>query len=472
MRYKKIADQIITDIRSEKLSHGQRMPSLRKLAASFDVSMTTALNSYRSLEEMGWIIARPQSGFFVATPISEGNTPVQPQFRSRISAFKSTYTINVADSLEHQSGPFGISQLAPTVLPTQALQRSLKRGIQSLGSHLHAYPDPQGLDELRVALSRHFTQSGFPIASEELVITSGCIDAVRMALEATTKPGDGVAISSPCFNGLLELLATMSRKVVEVPCTDDGLDLDQLERHFHNGDAVAGLFSSSHMNPQGISLSVTQKRRLAKIAAEYRVPIIEDDIYVELGYDKSLPMPVKYWDKDGYVVWCGSFSKTLSAGIRLGWCLPGRYTKDVIRQCRVSCLGQNTVVQSGIADFLNSGQYRKHLALVRSRLNANMCAYQNLLKTMLPENVAISQPRGGLVLWVQVPGLDANTLELEAASANLDLRLGSFFTTRPKLYQEYFRINIGWALTDSYDEERTIEEALLQLLEIVRNASR
>ena len=469
MRYKAIVEQMIMDIQQGKLEYGQRMPSLRTLSSQFGVSMTTALNSYRSLEAMGWVIARPQSGFFVSSLIRGGVAPHQPQFRSKLSVL-SDYRSQSFVQNQPSGGPFGISQIAPHHLPTQVLQRSMKRGIQLLGDDIHAYPDVQGLESLRVALSDHFSGSGLPVSPEELVISGGCIDAVRMALDVVTQPGDGVAISSPCFNGLLELLSLMQRKVVEIPCTEEGIDLEQLEAHIQNGDVVAGLFSSSHMNPHGISLHAEQKQRLAELANHYQIPIIEDDVYLELGYEKVMPLPIKYWDKGGYVLWCGSVSKTLSAGIRLGWCLAGRYQQVLIRD-QVNKLGQSIVVQAGLADFIRCGEYRKHLNRIRTLLLTNMRSYRALLSEHLPSNAAISQPNGGLVLWVQVPSLNVDQFREAVRQANIDIRLGSFFTTRD-LYQDYFRISVGWLLNDVYSDGRTVEDMLIILTALVCDSSR
>jgi DNA-binding transcriptional MocR family regulator len=469
MRYKAIVEQIVTDIRENKLSSGQRMPSLRKLASQYEVSMTTALNSYRSLEASGWVVARPQSGFFVSNQKVDSPRPRLPLFKSRASTISVTNSARFSDASSHTSGPFGISQLSPNCIPVKALEKSIKRGMQSLGEQLHQYPDPQGLEELRYALSSHFTQNGFPFNAQDLVITGGCIDAVRLALEVTSKPGDAIAISSPCFNGLLELLANMNRKIVEIPCTEDGIDLTQLETHIKNGEVSAGLFSSSHMNPQGINLTLSQKQQLAMLANHYKVPVIEDDIYAELAYDKALPLPVKSRDKNGYVLWCGSISKSLSSGYRLGWCLPGRFQQDMVRHCRINMLGHNTVVQAGVADFIKTGQYRKHLNIVRGMLFENISSYQKLLQECLPDGSAISQPSGGMVLWIQVPGLNTDKLLEGAEKLNIEIRAGSFFTTR-RLYRDCFRLNAGWALSDAYDENRSVEEALRQLLQLVHNA--
>ena len=474
MKYKAIADQIITDIQSQKLSIGQRLPSLRQLTKQMDVSMTTALNSYRSLEQMGWVVTHPKSGFFVSTPLGQSKVPELPQFRStsrRIpTKFKSgDYSQDFSQdfSQDYENGvftssPFGVSQLCPVNIPLKSLKQSIKRTTQSGDQFLNAYSNPQGTHELRAAIADHFTGNGFPLVTEDLFISGGCMDAVRTALLVTTKPGDAVAISSPCFNGLLKLLSSMSRRVVEIPCNSDGIDLQQFEQKLKNKEITAALLSSSYMNPHGISLSIAQKQKLASLANTYRVPIIEDDIYSELGYDNIFPLPIKHWDTNGYVLWCSSVSKSLASGLRLGWCSAGRYLQACVDVCATERLGQNSLLQASLADFINSGQYRKHLQTIRKIMFANACAYRQLLLQHLPSGSTISAPKGGLVLWVQVPDLSDIKLRAVTEAVQIDIRYGAQFTTR-KLYRDCFRLNIGWGFSEMHDPARTIEQALLQL---------
>lgn len=463
MRYKKLAEQIVSDIQSARLMVGQRMPSLRRLAEQSSVSMTTALNCYRLLENQGWVVARPQSGFYVSTPLVFGETPEPVHFRSRVTTMRADQ--QWLDESNSFSGPFGISQLAPDLLPTTELQRSLKRAMHSLGDQFLQYADAQGVAVLRRALSAHFAAMNFPVAADELLISNGCIDAVRVALEVTTSPGDGVAISSPCFNGLLELLAGLGRKVVEIPCINDGLDLEQLEQHLKRNEVAACLFSSSHMNPHGTCLSVQQKEALADLANRYRVPMIEDDIYSDLSYDSQGQLPVKYWDKGGYVLWCSSVSKTLAAGLRLGWCWPGRYQKAYLRRAQIESLACNSLLQHGLADFIHNGHYLKHLKRVRAVLFSRACDYRKLLLEHLPTGSAVSQPEGGMVLWVQVPALNSVALAEAARHQGLDIRHGALFSSRG-LYRDCFRLNAGWCLTQSHDQERSVEQALIELCEL------
>lgn len=465
MRYKTIAEQIINDIRQGVRAPGVRMPSLRSMTKLYGVSMTTALNCYRLLEELGWIVAKPQSGFYVTLPLSEQKTPQPPQFQSRLTV-PSLRLDPAGTTINPGPGPLGISQICPALLPTEALQRSLRRGVQRLSQRLHQYPDRQGEATLREALASHFLGYGFPFAAQDLVITHGCMDAVHLALEATTERGDAVAISSPCFSGLLELLAGLGRKVVEIPYTLEGIDMAQLERHLQNGTVKAGLFSTSHMNPQGASLSPGQKQMLAALAEKYRTPIIEDDVYMELGYDKVTPLPAKHWDNAGYILWCGSVSKTLTAGYRVGWCLPGRYLPQALRLNEISHYGVNSPIQMGLADFILTGQYYSHLQKTRIRLSQQMRQYRNRVAELFPANIALSNPTGGMVLWVQVPGLDSDRLLTAARQHNLSIRIGSHFSTLP-LYRDYFRINAGWPIEGNTEESRLAKTQLETLGRLV-----
>ena len=283
-----------------------------------------------------------------------------------------------------------------------------------------------------------------------------------MALLVTTQPGDAIAISSPCFNGLLKLLSSLSRKVVEIPCNSNGVDIQQFEQKLKNKEIKAALFSSAYMNPHGLSLSIEQKKRLAELANKYCVPIIEDDVYGELGYENIYPLPIKYWDTKGYVLWCSSVSKTLASGLRIGWCSAGRYLDTIVDQYAAENLGQNALMQASLTSFITLGEYRKHLQSIRKIILSNAYAYRHLLLNNLPEGSAISVPSGGLVLWVQVPSLDNIKLNAFIDQAHIDIQFGAQFTTR-RLYRDCFRINIGWGLSEMYDQQRTIEQALLEL---------
>lgn len=441
-RYKDLADKFITDIQTGKLKQGAKLPSLRLLAKQHSVSVSTAVSCYQELESLGWITARPQAGFYVSHRHSSQRSVEWLQFESKVSQV--TRPIYQAPSY---TGPLGVSTAQLNSEARSELENCFRRALKRMGESATRYPAYQGEPFLRNTLSEHFTDLGFPIAAEEMVITHGCISAIKSALESCTKTGDAVAISSPCFNGLIELLAQMSLNIVEIPSLDDGIDLDQLEHHLSNGNIQAGLFCTSHMNPQGITMSVQQKQRLAHLASQYQTPIIEDDVYIELSHSNHFPLPAKYYDRDGYVIWCGSISKTISAGYRLGWCLPGRYFQPYLVRFASGSFGVATPIQLAIADYISSGLYAKYMRKKRFELLEYKRDYSAYLEEYLPSSVRVSAPLGGLVLWLQIPELDSDAFATAVAEQQLDIRLGELFSSLP-LYQDCVRINIGHPLDD------------------------
>ncbi len=446
-RYRQLAEKVVDDIQEQRLKLGQRMPSVRQFASQQAVSITTALKCYHALEEQGMLVAKPQSGFYVSQPISQFDTVPLARFNSRVSRLAPViHTISVPE--EHQDfQPLAIAHLSPELLPVELLQRSLSRANRIYGHQFHRYGSCAGIAPLRQALCGHFHQQGFSFPADQLIMTNGCLDAVRTALEVVSSRGDTIAISSPCFSGLLQLLSNMGRKVLEIPCCHDGLDLEQLEKHMQLRTIKACLLTANHQNPTGISLSVLQKQRLANMAEQYQVPLIEDDIYLELQHRGDLPLPVKHWDQSGNVLWCGSISKSLSPGYRAGWCLPGRFYQNYLQQRQVQTLGLNQPIQYALLEFIGSGQYLRHTRKLRFNLGRQVQDYREFLSRHLPSNARISTPGGGVVLWGQLSGLNASLLTQQAAAEGIYIRPGEIFTSLG-LYQDYFRINAGWPLSE------------------------
>jgi len=429
--------------------------------------MTTATKTYDYLQQTGWIYAQPQSGYFVAGQIEKMSFPVLSVKSTEQRDPKHFAPENDYDpSFDHFS-QLGTSMIAPELQPSIALKRTIKRVTQRAGKNLFRYPNPRGENGLRQALAKHFRLTGVSFTVDDLIITSGCIDAVRLAVESLSQKGDTIAISSPCFSGLLDLLAGLSRKVIEIPIRDNGLDLDYLESIMRQGLVKSVLLSTSNINPIGITLPIEQKRMLAELAARYKTPIIEDDVYSELSYQKKSVLPVKYWDKEGYVLWCGSFSKTLAAGLRLGWCLPGRYFERYLKQHTLTSFGVNGLMQISIAEFINTGEYRAHVNKVRLSLAHQIHAYRTFLIDHLPSDSIVSAPDGGLVLWVQILNLDAVRLEQEAFKNGVDIRSGARFSTHD-FYCDCFRINCGWPLDNAESKAGT----QAQLYELCRLANK
>lgn len=462
MRYKQLAKQYVQQIESGQLTINSKMPSLRHFKQLHSVSMTTALNCYQYLESLGWLLAKPQSGYYVAQQSLLREQPLAPT----LITFKSTTTKPILPTLYNpfiNPCPLGIARYDPDLIPVDTLQQSFKRAMKSQGNLLSDYPNPQGEKCLRENLSGHFKTVDFHFSAEDVVITHGCLDAIKTAIEITTEVGDAVAISSPCFSGLLELLGIMGRRVVEIPSDTEGIDLNQLTIQMQLGTIKAGLFCTSHMNPQGISMSAIQKQKLVELATHYKIPIIEDDVYLELGHGQVIPLPAKHWDHAGYILWCGSISKTIAAGYRLGWCLPGRYLQAYLQQRLFANQGITSPLQLAIADFIQRGDYVNHLKKIRLYSYQQTLQYIAFLQQHLPAGSKISQPSGGFVLWVEIDKLNTSQLRELATQHQLDIRVGESFSSLG-LYPHCFRLNIGFSMTSPQVELQL--STLIKLIKI------
>lgn len=463
--YETLAQRYIDDIKAQRLPAGSRLPALRVMAKQHQVSMTTATKAYDYLQQTGWIYSQPQSGYFVANQASSPYFSFPLPKKSERRDPKQFAPLRGYQPYSDQLRPLVTSMISPQLQPMVALQRCIKRVTQRSEKHLFHYPEEQGSLALRQALSQHFRQGHFTFSSEEVVITNGCLDAVRLAIESTTKEGDTLAISSPCFSGLLDLLATLSRNIIEIRCDENGLDIEQLEECMAQGLIQATLFSTSHMNPTGITLSAQQKQALAQLAVKYRVPMIEDDVYYELGHQKQ-PLPAKYWDQKGYVIWCGSFSKTLAAGLRLGWSLPGCFIDRYITCQSSTNFGVNSLLQASLAEFINTGEYRTHVNRIRRTLSKQVYTYRQFLSDHLPTTTKISAPEGGMVLWLQIPGLDTIELARQTHEQGVEICSGIGFSTHD-LYHDCLRINCGWPLTTD-GKINGIQQQLATLCQLIQ----
>ncbi|WP_194438939.1 PLP-dependent aminotransferase family protein [Vibrio fluminensis] len=453
-KYRELADNVIATIKQGKIAAGVKLPSLRQFAQQHNVSLSTAISCYQELDSQGWIHARPKSGYFVSTLSNPRATPKWAKFQSQVS----TATLH-PPSRNPFNGPLGVASTSVHPADAQELQRSFKRASLRMGNRLNLYPSINGEAPLRNSLANHFRKLGILFNPDDMVITSGCLSAIKAAIECCSVEGDAVAISSPCFNGIIQLLGYMKRKVIEIPSTDQGIDLVQLEQHLKDKTIATGVFCTSFTNPHGITMSSEQKQQLAWLANHYQTPIIEDDVYIELGY-LDQPIPAQQYDRQGYILWCGSFSKSLSPSYRVGWCLPGRYQTEFLNHFSVGSYGVPTPMQLALSDFIESGHYAKHVKKKRSELLKIRHDYMEYLAQHLPSNATISDPQGGLVLWLQIPQLNTHLLEKEAHQMQLDCRVGYLFSTL-NLYDDCIRINIG------HDLEGQAKDDLQRLVELI-----
>jgi DNA-binding transcriptional MocR family regulator len=299
--------------------------------------------------------------------------------------------------------------------------------------------------------------------TDEMVITSGCIEAVSLCLQAVGSPGDTVVVESPTYPWFLQIIEDQNKFALEIPTDPQtGVDLDQLERAVRKNAVAACLLVPNFHNPLGFEMSEEKKKALVKMMAGKQIPIIEDNIHGELYFGKTRPNTLKSMDRLGLVLHCASFSKTLSPGLRVGWALPGRFTDRVKRLKMNGTIASPTLNQQVVAQFLKTGAFDRHLRRLRTALKNQITNTALAIARYIPEGTRITAPQGGLTLWVELDKrVDGLKVFQEARKQKISIFPGIICSTTGR-YGNFIRISCG------YPWSAAVEGGIITLAEIIR----
>ncbi len=302
---------------------------------------------------------------------------------------------------------------------------------------------------LRKQIARQSFNWGGTLSEDDIVVTAGCMEALSLSLKAITKSGDAVAIESPTYFGIFQVMESLGLKVVEIPTdAEKGIDLDYLESSIKKFDVKACLFVCNFNNPMGSCLSNEKKKHLVELLTKSNVPLIEDDIYGELYFGKTRPRTCKSFDKKGIVIQCCSFSKSLAPGYRIGWAVPGRFKENLIRLKRMNNVSTNTLAQFAIANFLANGRYELHLRHLRKALHTQCLLYIQAVSEYFPEGTRVTRPQGGFALWVELDKkVDTYKLHKRALKHGIGIAPGQIFSSQGR-FGNCFRISFGSPWSD------------------------
>ena len=468
--YEKVASDLAGTIEAGTFRPGERIPSVRELSRQRQVSITTVMQAYRLLEDKGLIEVRPQSGYFVRprliyglpAPQVEKSPPLDP---AHVSIDKIAMMV-MGEMINPQLVQFGAAIPDPDLLPTARLNRILaarsrrKEFIQTICGI------PQGSSELRSQIARRSYNYGCQFTSDDLLITSGCMEAVSLSLRVVCKPGDLVAIESPTYFNLLQALESQGLRALEIPThPTTGVSLEALRFAIEHHPVRACLFLLNFNNPLGCLMPDENKQALVEMLAEKEIPLIEDDIHGDLYFGEQRPRVAKSFDKKGLVLLCSSFSKDISPSYRVGWIAPGRFYRQVERLKMATNVGTAILPQLAIAEYLATNGYDHHLRRVRQAYAQKVAQMSQAVLRNFPEGTRISSPAGGFVLWVQLPErVDSLDLYRQALKAGINIVPGYIFAPTPK-YKNFIRLNAAYWCDKNAWAVRRLGELTARLLE-------
>ncbi|MGZ6124419.1 MAG: aminotransferase-like domain-containing protein [Myxococcales bacterium] len=442
--YERVSGKLEQAMRLGALRPGDRLPSVRGLSGRERVSVSTVLQAYQQLEARGLIEARPQSGHYVRRqrPLPPEPPPTRPAAGATPVTVSGLVARVVASARDPDLVPLGCNQPDPDLFPWGRLGR-IAAGIAREGGGF-TYELPPGARSLRRQLARRALEWGCTLAPDDFIVTTGAMEAVQLSLLAVARQGDAVAIESPAYFGSLQLIEALGLKAVEVAsCPRLGMDLDALERVLKSRRIAAVLAVTNFSNPLGCVMPEANKERLVSMLAAREVPLIEDDLYGDLHFGPSRPCAAKSFDRKGLVLHCGSFSKTLAPGWRIGWVSPGRFRERVALLKFAQTVATASLQQLALGEFLAAGPYERHLRSLRKAVSATMRSLGDCVAAHFPAGTRATRPEGGGVLWVELPdGISALALHDRALEAGIAIAPGPIFSARGG-YQSCIRLSSG-----------------------------
>lgn len=405
-RYRALAETLAQELREGRYPPGAQLPSVRQLCADHAASLATVTHALHELEDAGLLEARARRGYFVRAAPRPRPLPSVPTIElegRRRRLFEMATTQPDCLSLSHLTLPAAL-------LPLPALRRHAAQALAD-DRNLLASGTAFGHADLRAQLAARALRAGCAIDAEDIVVTHGEAESVELCLRLLTRPGDHVAIASPGSFRALELVASLGLHPLAIPSSPlTGLSVQALDFALQHHAVACCIAEPSHDSVCGSAMPDTDRRQLAALLARHQLPLIECDQMGDLHRSAQRPRPVKAWDQDDWVLYCGSLACVTGLGMNVGW-IASRRHRLLLRAAR-TVHGDllPPLTEAVLARFLGSRAFDVHLRSLRQRLAAQAMAWLDAARRHLPRGTRIHAGQGGYVLWVELPeGHDAGS---------------------------------------------------------------
>ncbi len=419
--YQQLARHYLHAIRNGSLVQGSRMLSVRKLMQTHQVSLSTALQCCRHLEQQGWLVARERSGFYISQPVARQLAPAtEPDTQTGTAQFVGIHekvSQIIAAGQRKVRVNLARATAAAELYPHQALHKLALQQLRRDPTMLTRAITPTGRPELKTALAKRALDYGMSLVPEQLIITYGCMEALQLALRAVAQSGDVIAVETPTFYGLLQILESLGMRALEIPTSPaQGMSLEALQLALQHHPEIKAVVVVPHLqNPLGAMMPDAHKQALLNLCNEHQLALIEDDSYSGMVEGEIAPLAIKHWDKNGTVIYCASLHKVLAPGMRVGWMEAGRWHARVAMLKYAQTRYNEELSQIVCADYLTTPAYTRHLRKLRNQLAHCRQQAANKIADCFPANCRLSIPNGGASLWLELPAGINSRLVFELA---------------------------------------------------------
>jgi DNA-binding transcriptional MocR family regulator len=408
---------------------GMRMPSIRQLALDKGVSRFTVVEAYERLVAQGWLESRRGSGFYVcdrAIANAPGERRALPERQPAHSTIDVVWLLrNMLHTASPEKGP-GIGNLPNRWLDGELITSALRALGRQSGAHLLGFGSAQGFLPLRQQLQTRLAEFEIGAAPEQIVLVSGITQAIDLIARLYVQPGETVIVGDPAWFQMFGRFASQGARLVGMPYTPAGPDLDALETLVQTWRPKMLVVNSLLHNPTGTSLTAAQAFRILRLAEAYDFIVVEDDVYGDLCPPGHSATRLASLDQLKRVIYLGSFSKTLSANLRVGFVACGLDVAKAIADQKM-LVGMTTpeLNERVLYKVLTEGHYRRHVERLRTRLDGVRDKTARMLeRTGLR---LFTLPAAGMFLWADL-GVDSDALAAAAHEKGFLLTPGSLFS--------------------------------------------
>src|SRR5262245_1944482 len=439
---RQIQGQIERLIREGWLGPGVKLPATRELAQALGVNRTTVALAYEELVAAGRARAHVGQGTFVASA-PPGEARPAPLAPARVSLdwsrlFSRSAHIGGSGVERRATLPGGARPLVSFaegtpdsgMFPTDAFRRVLNQVVRAEGTALLQYPPGgDGYPPLRAYLATYLLRVGVEARADDILVVNGSQQGFDLIARTFIDPGDVVAVEQPTYPRATDVFRAAGAQLVPVPWDLEGPSAEALEQVLARHRPKLFYCQPTAHNPTGLTMTSEAARRVLDVAARHHVPIVEDGFDGSLYYGERRPLPLRAIDRDGLVLYIGTFSKVLFPGLRLGWLVAPPPVVDRLRAAKqLADLGTSPLIQAAVHQFCERRLLDRHVSRIAKEYDRRRTTLLDALARHMPEGVSWTEPRGGFSLLLTLPaGCDAMALLPRALRRGVGFTPGARF---------------------------------------------
>ncbi len=344
---------------------------------------------------------------------------------------------------------------APELFPVAEITQITAQVLATQGQAALQYSPTEGFPQLREIIAKErMIRARVTVAAEDILITAGSQQGIEFCGRLFLDKDDYVICESPTYLGAINAFNSCQPRYLEIPMDDEGMIISELEKTLAQHPEAKMIYTvPDFQNPTGRTMSVARRQQLAKLAARYQIPVVEDNPYGELRFEGDSYPAIKSFDNEGWVIYLGSFSKTFCPGYRIGWmCANPDILRKFVLMKQASDLQCSSIAQREIALYMQQYNLNEHISQIRQVYKQRRDLMLESIRKYFPATVKYTIPEGGLFTWVELKeGIDAARLLDEALQEKVAFVPGAPFFPNTH-HRNFLRLNYS-----NMQEERIVE---------------